>query len=214
MNILVKRKDLVIKLRPLNKGDLPTLAEHFSSMKVHFYTKGLFAQTLENEIEWYEKNRQSRDSVHWAIVPIGDNTPDIPIGITGLHDLDSRANSCVSGIIIWDTSWWGKGVASSAHLARTLFAADYLNRWQIQSTVREENTASLRALKRVGYSVWGTDPCPVRKAGRWLPTHHLVWINPDTQNYMFPGAIPTKYQRGIKKATTALTLARNIVEFP
>ncbi len=211
VKIKVTHKDLTVFLRAFTKEDIPVLVEHFSSMKVHMYTKGLFAQTFENELEWYEKTRKSQDDCVWAIQPEGSQ---FPVGVTGLHHINSRENSSSSGIIIWDQQWWGKGVASATHLARTLFAADFLNRWVIRSSVRVPNAASRRALERVGYSVWGTEPVCVLRAGEWLDTHHLVWLHPERVVVMYPNGIPEKYISGVDRASLALATARKEVEFP
>ena len=210
----VNHGNVPIILRALSKEDLPILVRHFSSMKVHFFTKGLFAQTLENEVDWYEKNRRLEDSVVWAIVPIQENWGDVPIGVTAIHDMNRISNSCTSGIIIWDSTWWGRGIASSCHLGRTLFAADYLNRWKINSCVRVENAASRKALQRVGYTIWGTEPCTTQREGRWLDTYHLTWIHPGRVQILFPQGAPDLYISGIQKANEALALARKVVEFP
>ncbi len=214
VKMIIKHKGVSVLLRPFCKEDLTVLVDRFSSMKIHLYTNGLFAQTYENELEWYEKNRQDQDTCHWAIVPLFSNEKELPIGVTGLHGLLSRNNSCTSGIIIWDPAWWGKGIASACHLGRTLFAADYLNRMKINSTVREENVASRRALERVGYTVWGTEPCSDMREGRWLMTHHLIWFNPRIEKIFFGEGIPDLYWEGLDKAQVALTTARNEVEFP
>ncbi|HCQ31088.1 TPA: hypothetical protein DIU27_01730 [Candidatus Collierbacteria bacterium] len=207
----VTHKERKVTLRALCKEDLPELVKHFSSMKIHMYTKGLFAQTLENEVEWYEKNRKDPDSCVWGIQPQGS---DVVVGVTALHDLSGRNNSCSSGIIIWDSAWWGKGVASAAHMGRTMFAADYLNCFTIRSSVRVENEASRKALERMGYSIWGTEPVAVPRAGRWLDTHHLKWIHPNMVEFFFPAGLPEKYREGVEKAKIALGTARREVTFP
>ena len=143
-----------------------------------------------------------------------DNQDDIPIGVTALHKIDNHINSCVSGIIIWDSAWWGKGIASAAHLGRTLFAADYLNRFTIKSQARVENTASCKALERVGYSLYCTVPLSARRAGRWLDTNQYIWINPDMLPILFPAGVPDQYSPGIERAREALFTARQAVEFP
>ncbi len=207
----IKHGDLVINLRPFSKEDIPILAEHFSSMKTHMFTNGLFGQTLENELEWYEKNRRDPDGCIWAIQPEGS---DEPIGVTSLHNINSRENSCTSGIIIWRQDWWGKGVASATHLGRTLFAADYLNRWTIRSSVRTANQASHKALLRVGYTVWGTEPCCILRGGKWLDTYRLVWLHPERIGILFPEGLPGMYSDGVYRARTALETARREVTFP
>jgi len=211
MNMVVSHNGLTIKLRPFTKEDISVLVRYFSSMKTHMNTMGLFGQTLENELEWYEKNRTDQDGCVWAIQPEGC---DEPIGVTSLHHINSREGSSSSGIIIWRQDWWGKGVASAAHLGRTLFAADYLNRSIIRSSVRTQNPGSFKALERVGYTVWGTEPRSCLRAGKWLDTYMLAWINPERVSVLYPEGLPKKYAAGIKRAAKALEIARREVIFP
>lgn len=208
INMMVRTEKAAVNLRPAQKDDMKELVKHFSSMRVHLYTNGMFAQTLENEEEWYDKVRQDKDGCSWLIQPAGH---DHPVGITGLHEINTRENSCSSGIIIWDTDWWGKGVASAAHLGRTLFAADYLNRVKINSCVRVENNPSRKALERVGYTVWGTEPVDDYRAGRWLDTYHLTWFHPEKYNFFYPDGAPEMYKEGIERAKVALEKARGCV---
>lgn len=211
IRMIVSHNGLTVSLRPFSREDVPVLVEHFSSMKTHMYTMGLFGQTLENELEWYEKNRSDLDGCVWAIQPDG---VDQAIGVTSLHHINDRGNSCSSGVIIWRQDWWGKGVASAVHLGRTLFAADYLNRYIIRSSVRSENLASSRALVRVGYTVWGTEPRSIFRAGRWLDTYNLAWLHPDRIGVLYPEGLPEMYKDGVTKAAIALETARREVTFP
>lgn len=209
MHIITEKISLL--LRPATKDDLPELVKHFSSMRVHMHTMGRFGYPLENEQEWYEKVRKNDDECIWFIQPDGH---DKAIGTTGLHHINGWNGSCSSGIIIWDPSWWGRGVASTAHLGRTLFVADYLSKVSIRSSVRVDNTASRRALERVGYTVWGTEPVDDYRAGRWVDTYHPKWFHPDKYHFYFPDGLPEKYQAGVERAKIALTKARQVVTFP
>lgn len=208
--IKISTDKITITLRAFTKDDIAFLVPGFSSLAVQMYTNGLFAQVYENEVEWYEKTRKSPDIVSWALVPEGLNRP---IGVTALHGIQSFDGGCVSGIIIWEKDWWGKGVASSAHLVRTLFAADFLNRSIIRSTVRTENPGSFKALKRVGYTIWGTEPRSVWKNGQWFDTHHLIWFHPDRIGLLFPEGLPENYKEGVDNAKKALTFGRSVITF-
>lgn len=210
IKMFVKTDKAKVLLRPGTKEDIPELVKHFSSMQVHVYTQGLFGQTLENEIEWYDKVRKDENDCVWFIQPEGS---DVPVGVTALHKILSRGGGCTSGIIIWDQGWWGKGVASAAHLARTLFAADYLSKYSIRSSVREDNEASRRALESVGYTVWGTEPADGYRAGKWLNTHQLKWFHPDKHQFYFPDGLPEKFVPGVERAKLALDKARQVVKF-
>lgn len=210
MKMSIEFDGLKVNLRPLARVDLPVLVRNFDSMSIHMYTRGLFAQTLENEEEWYEKNRKDEKGCLWAIQPDGS---DEPVGITGLHEIDIHG-SCTTGIIIWDQNWWGKGVATRAHLGRTLFAADYLNRLTIKSSVRADNAASFKALTRVGYNLTGLEPRTSYRAGRYMDTKLLCWIHPEKTTQLFPEGEPEAYKEGIEKASVALLYARKVVTFP
>jgi len=209
LTMRIEMDELGITLRALSKNDLPQVVNGFTSMKVHRWTTQMYAQTLENEEEWYENNRKAQDSCVWGIVPDGS---EVPVGVTGLHRIDIHG-SCTSGIIIWDTSWWRKGVATRAHLARTLYAADYLNRLTIKSMVRCKNPASLNALKRVGYSVCGVEPRTFFRDGEWVDSHHLIWLNPQRISLIYPEGLPKEYEEGVVKATESLEKARQFVQF-
>lgn len=204
----VKAGEISLTLRPFCKNDLQCVAEGFSRLDVHMFTNTLFAQVYDNELEWFDRTRKSEDVVSWAIVP---NGLDYPIGITALHDIRSFDGVCSSGIVIWNRNWWGRGVASAAHLVRTRFAADFLTRVIIKSCVRSDNIASIKALQKVGYSIWGSEPLSGYKDAYWMETHHLKWFHPDRTQYLFPRGVPEKFKLGIKKAEEALTLSRSVV---
>ncbi|HUC94523.1 MAG TPA: GNAT family protein [Candidatus Saccharimonadales bacterium] len=210
INMRIEYDGFGVALRPLSKADLPVLVEHFNSMKIHYYTQGLFAQTLENETEWYEKKRKEETSCLWGIVPDGS---EVAVGITEIHGINTHG-SCETGFIIWDTSWWDKGVATRSHLGRTLFASDYLNRLTIRSSARVENGGSVNALTRVGYVKTGVEPRTYFRAGRFLDTQLFCWLNPERIGILFPEGLPSQYEDGVQKAQVALTKARQVVSFP
>lgn len=164
-----------VLLRPLKREELFLLADGFSSLEVNMWTGQDHAQTISSEEKWYEKVEGDQNSYLWSIVPDGR---DLPIGVTSLNRIDIHG-TCTSGIVVWDTSWWGKGVTTRSHLARTVYAADFLNRSTILSFVRTQNPASFSALKRVGYFVLGVALRDVYRMGKWWDTYHLEWINPE-----------------------------------
>lgn len=204
----ISHRNVSITMRAFCMEDIPHLVRGFSSISALLHTNMIFAQTYNNELKWFERTESSLDVVTWAIVP---ENSDIPIGVTGLHDIRSFDGSCTSGIIIWDKSWWGKGIASAAHLGRTLFAADTIKRTTIKSLVRSPNPASYKALQRIGYTIWGTEPVSDWREGRWMDTHNLKWFHPECTQEFFPNGVPEMYLEGINKAKISLDLAREIV---
>lgn len=199
-----------VTLRALDEGEIADMLPKFNSAVVHRWTMGLYSQTIDSEKEWYQKVSKDRDACSWTIVPDGAHKP---IGITGLHHLNHTSMRGSSGIIIWDRDWWGKGVATRAHLARTLWAADRENLCMIHTSARVENPASRRALEKVGYSLWGVEPRSQYREGRWLDTVQMVWFNPERVAIVYPEGTPEEFRPGIERAEKALTLARQVVTF-
>lgn len=184
-------------------------AEMMSSAKVNQYTHALYGFTEADEVTWMESTSKDPGKVVWAIVPDGS---DIPVGSTGLHDIDSIGQSCVSGIIIFDSAWWYKGVASRAHLVRTRYAADTLARLTIRSEVRAPNEWSRKALERVGYSVTGITPRSTYRSGQYLDTLLLTWLHPEKVDLLYPEGVPEEYLPALERAKIALEKARNTVQ--
>jgi len=211
MNMKVKHKGQVVILRRFCKDDLPEVVEHFGSMKVHMYTMGTFAQTIENEIEWYDKNRNDPDSCLWGIQPEGSEKL---IGVVGLHGLRSMTNTCVLGIIIWDEKWWNRGIATAAHLAVLLYAAKYkINRMTIRCTVRVDNVPSWRIVEKLGYYNWGEEPVDDFVDGKWINSYQFTWFSPIYISVLFPAGVPEKYFESVERGRLALELATKEVEF-
>jgi RimJ/RimL family protein N-acetyltransferase len=200
-----------VTLRPLEKEDLSLFVEYFQHLDVVQWTNMTFAPTLQKEEDWWQKSGSDMDSVVWGIVPDGS---DIVVGVTSLHGIQHQALSCTSGIIIGDKKWWGKGVASRAHLIRTWYAASQLNRYSIQTSVRAPNCASLKALQRVGYALTGKYLRNCYRNGSYYDTFVLTWINPRRAGELYPDqySMPKYLRDPLKKAQEALEIAEQYIQ--
>jgi len=216
----IQGNDFAVVLRPIKKEEMEGMVQQFASMRVQRFTLQAGAATLEGELEWYERARSKETDILWAIsVHAGaagfqnDMLASKPIGITGLHKIDPIHGSCTSGIIIWDSASWGKGVASLAHVARTWYAARYLNRMTIHSQVCAPNEASLKALLNVGYHSTGLFSKAHFDNGRWVDRYCLTWWNPERIAILFPDGLPDEFADAVKKAQSALKRADELVTF-
>ncbi len=199
-----------VTLRAPKKAEAEALAPVFSSMNVHMYTMRTFALTPEDESDWYEKVRKDPGSCQWGIVPDGE---DSIVGFTGFNGIHSINMSCTSGIIIARTDLHGKGIATRAHLARTMYAADYLNRYTIQSHVRVPNEASFRALERVGYMRTGKHLADWYRNGQFMDTYVLSWLHPERVQFTRPNGLDDEETKAVERAQIALHKARETVKF-
>lgn len=109
------------------------------------------APTLEDEQEWYDRIRADNDSCSWGIWIVKADTR-ILIGTTALiHISRGHIHQATSGSMIFRKGYWGKGIASHIHKARTWYAFQHLGLHRISSEVIQGNVASRKALEKSGY---------------------------------------------------------------
>jgi RimJ/RimL family protein N-acetyltransferase len=179
----IRTDKVCVHLKPITPEHLSHIITHFNSIRVHLYTRDRYAQTIESEIDWYHKVRTNPNEVIWGIFPEGQ---DLPVGVTGLHDISRVSQTCVSGIIIFVRDWWGRGVATASHLCRTIYASEILNRSIIHSVVNTDNPGSFGALHNTGYVNTGSVGCTDWSAGRWVHDYYLTWYHPERLSQIMP----------------------------
>jgi len=162
--------DLTIELAPLTRDCMEAFIEN-GGMQSHTVTRFLgrrSAPTLENEIEWYEKVSADAHVFSWGIWVI-DGDDRIVIGTSGLHDeQDWALNIWSSGSMIFRPDFWGRGIGTRCHMARTWFAFNQMRLDVIRSSALVLNGRSLGALKRCGYEQVG-----LRRNARFVDGHFV-----------------------------------------
>jgi RimJ/RimL family protein N-acetyltransferase len=164
----------------------------------------------ESEREWIKKAAEREDSMTWFIQPEGDEKA---IGNTALTHINNINGSCTSGCMIWDKKWWGKGVASLAHIVRTWFAGRQLCRSTITSEVYSLNHGSYKALEKVGYIQTGLQLRVRFVDGKYIDKKIFTWLNPTFVPVMYPEGLPEQYIEAVKKAEEALRKGDELIEF-
>lgn len=207
-NLRIEIDGFGVTLRPFKKEWMGLVAEQMSSLEVRMYTFGNFGLTKEDEEEWFDRVRKDESSVHWAIIPDGQDTP---AGITSINDFGRIHQSCSTGIVIFE-GWRWKGVATRTNPIRTWYAAEILNRSVMHTHVRVPNEPSRRALERVGYFVTGMYPRDAFRNGKWIDTYSLTWLHPERIDFLYPEGLPVQYSEGVERARLALEKARRLVQ--
>jgi RimJ/RimL family protein N-acetyltransferase len=175
-------------------------------MQQHTVTQYLHrgAPVLEDEHEWYDKIRTQKDSVVWGIWDITDGRK--LIGNSSLHSIfGEHFRQATSGSLIFDTSYWGKGIARSAHKARTWYGFSQLGLTRIMSAVIIGNHASQRALEGSGYSQVYIERNEVFVNGGFRDKLCLECLNPDPAFWKrwWGSRRPTKLSLDARKRTIA-----------
>lgn len=149
--------DLCVELAPFDRQEVAAFVLGMQNASVTQFLSGYQAQTLESEQQWYDKVLSEKNSYYWGVwVHEGDERK--LIGSTSLtHISRNHTLQAISGCAITDKNYWGKGIITTAHKARTWFAFQHLGLTRIKSAVIQGNIASKKALEKCGYTLVYTE---------------------------------------------------------
>ncbi len=172
--------ELSIEMAPLSRDVMGEFIR--PGMQSWTVTKYLVTQAkvLEDEYEWYDKTRTDDTSLVWGIWIIGADDARELIGTSSLHHIERGLFfSAGSGSLIFNAEYWGKGIASAAHKARTWYAFHVLGIDRIWSEVLQGNEGSRRALEKSGYYVTHVKRNDKFVDGTLKHADQLECVNPD-----------------------------------
>ena len=143
---------LSIELAPFTREEAMQFVKGFEQHSITQYLTD-HVETKETEEEWYDKMIKDKTSCVWGIWVVEGGKRTL-IGSSALThiSLDKHIRQAVSGSMIFDKSYWGQGVASACHKARTLWAFEHMGLHRIKSSVLQPNAGSRKALERSGYT--------------------------------------------------------------
>ena len=205
-----------IIMRAYQASEGTAMAKAISRAKIQRYIMLSATQTPKMEETWMEQTATAKDDCTWAICIAQDSSDELgtPIGSTGLHGIqDGRAHS---GIVIYDDSFWGNGIASACHRARSLYAHQVLGIRAIDSFVIRSNDASLKALENIGYTRTGTQYSHSIIDGKVCHVDNLTWVNPYKHqwNYFWgDNKPPQEFETSRRRAKLAIEQAIEDVTF-
>lgn len=171
--------ELGIELAPIHKDDLGEfVSPGMQQASITKYLNHHIAPVYEDEVEWFDRVRAEKDSLIWGIYVIQGEKRQL-IGNTGLQGITTTPLlQSTSGSMIFRKDYWGRGIASSVHKARTWYAFTQLGHIRIKSAVVQGNEASLKALVKCGYTVVYTERNTAFVDGELRHQDNLECLNP------------------------------------
>lgn len=209
---------LQIELAPLTRESVsefvkPGLQQASVSRYLSFHT----AYTEQDELEWFDKTRADKSNLVWGIWVIEGGERKV-IGNTALSEINwTHVHQATSGSMIFRTEYWGKGIASAIHKARTWYGFQHMGLHRIKSAVIQGNVASRKALEKSGYSLVYVERNEQFVDGQLRNLDNLECLNPNEPFWgqWWHGDRPTKRSLIAKKTTLdALAWASKNVELP
>ena len=161
-----------VTLRPADDSDPPRFVPWIADMEVTRYMGRRIGMALYQEVDFFKRVGEAKDSVLWIIEADGET-----VGATGIHEIDWQNAHAKTGILIGAKDKWGKGIASEAMRLRTRYAFRELNLHKLMTEVFVENAASKRALEKSGYRTVGVRNDHFFTGGSW----HDVWLGEVTR---------------------------------
>ncbi|NDJ55173.1 MAG: GNAT family N-acetyltransferase [Chloroflexi bacterium] len=147
-----------LTLRPIGSDDAEAILRIRGDIEVTRLYTGQPYQSItdaESFIASLGPDYEARRAISWGItLKEVDGVPGEVIGLAALHDIASDDRR--SGVRYeLQRAYWGRGIASEALRAVLTFAFDQLGLNRVEASCAAINAASVRALKRLGFTQEG-----------------------------------------------------------
>lgn len=125
---------------------------------------GDYPTTRIAEREWFDRACKPSDSnIMFAIETLDGRH----IGMSGIHHIDSRNGTAVTGSFIGNPQDWGKGYGTDAALTRARYCFEVLGLRLLMTSFLEGNERSMRMSSRIGFEEVGRWPKKIWKRGQY-----------------------------------------------
>jgi RimJ/RimL family protein N-acetyltransferase len=158
------RTGKLVYLRTLLKSlHAETALRWMNDPEVTKYLMRVYPMTAREEDEWMDSQGKDSKNVALAIHTLDE---DKFIGTIGLHAIDLINRNAVTGTVIGDKDYQGKGYGTDAKMLLLDFAFNELDLDVIMSKVLAFNDRSLAYGKKCGYEECGRIPGWIRRQGK------------------------------------------------
>ena len=166
-----------ITLRPVKEKDLSSYVKGLENPNVIRYMTLPKAPTLEEEKEWFEKNKKSKSEIHWAIDFNGQC-----IGGISLRQLNDFLKTAEMGYMIHDENFWGKGFMTEAAQAVRDYGFAKLNLETMLISAINENIGSHKIIAKLGFKKIGEFPHKLFRDNKWHNDTMYVMLKNEWEN--------------------------------
>ena len=172
---------LTIRLAPFAREDMGEFINN-GGMQSHLTTRYLgrrISPTLEDEQEWFDRIRKDSARIAWGVWDVSPEGTPVLIGGSDLMNIvHDPLHQATSGSLIFRREYWGQGIATAIHKARTWYAFNELGLVRIKSAVMLPNIGSRKALERCGYFQHSIERNVKFSDGRLVHQENLECLNP------------------------------------
>lgn len=162
-------------IRPMALEDLPHIMRWRNDGELARYIwPGVPTPTpLAKQREWYDEMLADESK---KVFTICESTEQIPIGVIGLSNLNSKNQSGYLFIWIGESAYWGKGFGSEAIVLFLGYCYRILNMRRIILEVYDYNERAIRAYEKVGFVKEGKVRRSLFKDGRYVDEYIMSML--------------------------------------
>lgn len=139
-----------VAIRKFCTDDIPYKVEWINNNKNNEFLHYDLPLTVEKTFLWYERNKDREDRWDATVLYKG-----MPVGLTGLLNIDYKNKTAEDYILIGDTSLKGVGLGTKAGVLNFAHAFFDLGLNKLWGTIEVGNEASLKRCYRLGGHVEG-----------------------------------------------------------
>ncbi len=144
-----------VRLRPIERDDLPRYVEWFSDPEVRRYLIIYLPFSLTQEERWFENllgRLERQEDVLLAI----ETADGVHIGNIGLHTIDWKNRNAELGIVIGEKAYWNQGYGTDAIRTMLGLAFREMNLHRVFLRVDVDNGRGIRCYEKAGFRQEGT----------------------------------------------------------
>lgn len=144
-----------VRLRPLEREDLPRFVEWFGDPEVRRHLAVYLPFSLAEEERWFEGALQRIEQRQEVVLAI-ETAEGAHIGNAGLHAINWKDRSAELGIVIGDKAYWGQGYGVEAVRALLALAFCEMNLHRVFLRVDADQARGIRCYEKAGFRREGT----------------------------------------------------------
>ena len=176
-----------VTLRPLTREDL--------ILKVKWYNDPAVRKTLViDEVfdlagteGWFARLAGNESRCDFLV----ESTGGVPIGITGLIDIDRTNKTAQCYCVIGEKTFWGKGFGTEIHSALLKWGFETFDIEKIWAHIRTNNPAIFRVVEKLGFVIEGTLRQDAIINGQRIDLYHIGLLRDE----FVPGHIHYKVKK-------------------
>lgn len=147
-------KNPIVRIRKFNKQDIPLKVKWINDREINKYLHYELPLQEEKTLEWYEKNKDSKNRVDKTIEVYGSQGYT-PVGILGLLGIDYTNKKAEFYICLGEKSMHGKGIARSASIEfiKSYFEETNINKLYLYT--EKDNISAQNLFESIGFKKEG-----------------------------------------------------------